>query len=80
MSEDEKIRHLATCKALIYPAVAEDFGIVPIEALASGKPVICSDDGFPPTLIKDKYGVVTNGTSQEIASAIRNMPKFNPQD
>jgi len=80
MSEDEKIRHLATCKALIYPAVAEDFGIVPIEALASGVPVICSNDGYPPTLIENKYGVITNGTSQEIASAIRNMPEYNSQD
>jgi glycosyltransferase involved in cell wall biosynthesis len=31
--------HLARCKALIFPG-EEDFGIVPVEALASGRPVI----------------------------------------
>ena len=32
------------CKALIYPAL-EDFGIAPVEAQASGKPVICLKEG-----------------------------------
>jgi glycosyltransferase involved in cell wall biosynthesis len=31
--------HLARCRALIFPG-EEDFGIVPVEALASGRPVI----------------------------------------
>lgn len=31
--------HLAKCRALIFPGV-EDFGIVPVEAMACGKPVI----------------------------------------
>jgi glycosyltransferase involved in cell wall biosynthesis len=80
VDETQKIKLLANCKALIYPAIAEDFGIVPIEALASGKPVICSNDGFPPTLIKDKYGVITDGTSEGITSAIKSMPEFNSRD
>jgi len=39
VSEKEKIDLLAHCKAVIYPCIAEDFGIVTIEAFASGKPV-----------------------------------------
>ncbi len=31
--------HLARCKALVFPGI-EDFGIVPLEAMASGRPVI----------------------------------------
>ncbi len=31
--------HYARCRALVFPGV-EDFGIVPVEAMASGKPVI----------------------------------------
>lgn len=31
--------HLAKCRALLFPGV-EDFGIVPVEAMASGRPVI----------------------------------------
>jgi glycosyltransferase involved in cell wall biosynthesis len=36
--------HYARCKALIFPG-EEDFGIVPIEAMASGKPVIAYGRG-----------------------------------
>jgi len=57
VDEKEKIDLLAHCSAVIYPAVAEDFGIVPVEALASGKPVIVDNTGFPPLLLK-RTGVV----------------------
>ncbi len=80
ITDEQKIIQLSECKALIYPAIAEDFGIVPIEALASGKPVICSNDGYPPTLIKNKYGYITDGTSKGISEAIQHMPEFNPRD
>ena len=70
VNEREKVKLLSRCKAVIYPAVAEDFGIVTIEALASGKPVITSNDGFPPTLINKENGIMTNGTSTGIESAI----------
>ncbi len=36
--------HYAKCRALIFPGV-EDFGIVPIEAMASGRPVIAYRKG-----------------------------------
>jgi len=80
VSEEEKISLLSHCEALIFPSIAEDFGIVPIEALASGKPVICSNDGFTPLLIKNKYGVITNGKREEISIAIKYRPEFKPQD
>ncbi len=42
---DEVVReHYANCKALIFPGV-EDFGIVPLEAQACGKPVIAYGKG-----------------------------------
>jgi glycosyltransferase involved in cell wall biosynthesis len=36
--------HLSRCRALIFPGV-EDFGIVPLEAMASGKPVLAYQEG-----------------------------------
>lgn len=36
--------HLARCRALIFPG-EEDFGIVPVEAMASGRPVIAFGSG-----------------------------------
>lgn len=36
--------HMARCRALIFPG-EEDFGIVPVEVMASGRPVIAYDRG-----------------------------------
>ncbi|MCX5700953.1 MAG: glycosyltransferase [Candidatus Omnitrophica bacterium] len=42
---DEKVRqYLSTCKALLFCGV-EDFGLVPLEAMASGRPVIAFRGG-----------------------------------
>ena len=42
---DEELRRLYRgCRALILPGI-EDFGIVPVEAQACGKPVICRGEG-----------------------------------
>jgi glycosyltransferase involved in cell wall biosynthesis len=42
---DESVRnHYARCRALIFPG-EEDFGIVPLEAMSSGKPVIAFGKG-----------------------------------
>ena len=52
VSECEKIDLLAHCKAVIYPPTEEDFGLVPIEAFVSGKPVIGVKEGFTQYQIK----------------------------
>lgn len=45
------------CFALIYPPLNEDWGIVPIEAMAFGKPVLAVDSGGPrETVVDGKTG------------------------
>jgi glycosyltransferase involved in cell wall biosynthesis len=44
VSDDELIKLYAQCRAVIMPG-EEDFGIVPVEAMASGKPVIALGRG-----------------------------------
>ena len=43
-ADEELAKLYAGCRALIFPGV-EDFGIVPLEAMASGKPVVAYGDG-----------------------------------
>ena len=65
VDEKEKIDLLAHCKAVLYPPIAEDFGIVPVEALASGKPVIVDNSGFPPILLR-RTGVIERSGILEV--------------
>ena len=44
VDDAEMERHFASCQALIFPGV-EDFGIVPLEVMASGRPVIAYGRG-----------------------------------
>lgn len=52
VSEKQKQILLSNCSALISIPMEEDFGIVPIEAFASGKPVIGVREGFTQYQIK----------------------------
>ncbi|MGA1872849.1 MAG: glycosyltransferase [Thermoplasmatota archaeon] len=47
LDEKELIDHYSRCRAFIFTAIEEDFGMVPLEAMASGKPVICVGEGGP---------------------------------
>ncbi|MFB6119060.1 glycosyltransferase [Halosegnis sp.] len=52
VSEADKYRLLAECDAVVFNAEQEDFGIVPVEAFASGKPVVGVAEGFTPYQIE----------------------------
>lgn len=45
VNETRKLQLLKNCKGLINPVVDEDLGIVPIEAMAQGKPVLAHKSG-----------------------------------
>jgi len=54
VSDDEKFDLLSRTKALIFPVKDEDFGIVPVEANASGTPVIAYREGGVLETISEK--------------------------
>ncbi|MDP2816406.1 MAG: glycosyltransferase [Rectinemataceae bacterium] len=61
---------LVGCKALVFPGV-EDFGIVPVEAMASGKPVIAfRRGGALESVVERETGLFFNEATPEALNAV----------
>jgi glycosyltransferase involved in cell wall biosynthesis len=84
VSEDEKWSLMKHAKAFIFPSEQEDFGIIPVEAMAVGTPVIALAQGGPlETIIEGKTGIFFNErTSESLIDAVKKFEKmkFNPED
>ena len=58
VDEEKKAELYVGCKAFIFPAEEEDFGIMPVEAMSFGKPVIAlRQGGVLETVVEGKTGV-----------------------
>jgi glycosyltransferase involved in cell wall biosynthesis len=80
---DEDIADVyAGAKALIFPAIEEDFGMVPVEAMAHGVPVIGHNSGgTAETIINGKTGLLFNDWSpRSLARAIEQFGHRDPFD
>lgn len=83
VSQDELIELYSRCKGFITTAQDEDFGMTPLEAMASGKPVIaCNEGGYKETIINGETGMlIDNINPDKLANAVRKMSielKKNP--
>jgi glycosyltransferase involved in cell wall biosynthesis len=67
-------QHYARCRALIFPG-EEDFGMVPVEAMASGRPVVAfGRGGATETVAQGLSGVFfAEQTVEAISSAVRTL-------
>ncbi|KXS43600.1 MAG: mannosyltransferase [Methanolobus sp. T82-4] len=75
VSEEELIELYSTCKGFICTAMDEDFGLTPVEAMASGKPVVAvSEGGFLETVIPET-GVFVEANPQGIIGAVKKISK-----
>lgn len=74
--DDKKLIELFTnCYAVLYTPWIEDFGIVPTEGLASGKPVIAINEGGPREIVVDgKTGFLIN-SAEEMAKRMIELIK-----
>lgn len=53
VTEQRKREVLAGAKGYLFNATQEDFGIAPVEALASGTPLLTVDEGFPAEMVME---------------------------
>ena len=70
-------QYYAGCRALIFPGV-EDFGIVPVEAMACGKPVIAlAKGGALETVVEGTTGLFfSDQTPESLAQAVDQFEKL----
>lgn len=72
VSETEKIEHLAKARVCVVPSNIEPFGIVVLESMACGKPVIASRVGGIPEILRNKeHGILVEaGNPRMLSEAI----------
>ncbi|MFM9936636.1 MAG: glycosyltransferase [Novosphingobium sp.] len=83
LSFDELRRAYARCRALVFTA-EEDFGIIPVEVMASGRPVIAyGRGGALDSVVAERTGLFFDAqTPEALIDTVRRMeawlPHFNP--
>lgn len=78
--DDQKLAELYEgATALLFPAEDEDFGIVPIEAMAHGVPVVAHRSGGPmETIIANQTGVFfADLTVESLTAAVKKLLNIN---
>jgi glycosyltransferase involved in cell wall biosynthesis len=64
--DDKELKELyAACTAVVLASINEDFGIVPLEGMASSKPVIAvNEGGYRETIVDSKTGFLVNSVDE----------------
>jgi len=75
-----KREYYRSSRALIFPSEShEPFGLVLIEAMACGCPVICSDLGALPEIIENGVNGFVCKTEEEYLEGIKNIDSISPE-
>lgn len=80
VDEETKQDLLARARALLFPIRwDEPFGLVMIEAMAAGTPVLAFRRGSVPEVVADGVTGVIGDGPEELVEAIASVPDFDPQ-
>ena len=84
LSREEVASWMNKCDIFVLPSRYETFGVVYIEALASGKPVIATFNGGAEDIINEEVGVLVeidnvNKLAQAMEKVRENYNKYNPE-
>jgi alpha-1,3-rhamnosyl/mannosyltransferase len=72
-SDDDIARLFGGAKAFVFPSFAEGFGLPPLEAMASGVPVVCSDIPVFREVYGDAVHYVDPNRAESIAEGVREV-------
>ncbi len=78
VTEEVIVNYYARCKGLICTAKDEDFGLTPLEAMASGKPVVAVNEGGFRETVTPETGILVQPDAESIIGAVRSLSK-NPE-
>jgi len=74
ISDEERATLLSTCAAVLYTPANEHFGIVPLEAMQAGTPVIALNSGGPKeTILSGKTGFLCDNTAASVGQAVKQI-------
>ena len=75
LSDDELHRVYAESKVFVLPSEQEGFGIVAVEAMAAGTPVVVRDapDSAAADLVSDQHDGLVIGNKDELVIALKNL-------
>jgi glycosyltransferase involved in cell wall biosynthesis len=74
LSKQDVLRHIDASHALVLGSRIETFGVVLIEALARGRPVIGTRCGGPDTIVESDFGLLVDVDDvPQMAAALRQM-------
>lgn len=78
LPDEQLAKYLAECRALVFPG-EEDFGIVPLEAMSAGRPVIAyKAGGAEETVVEEETGIFfEKQTADELVQAVKKF-QFKP--
>ncbi len=76
--DDKTVKQFySNCTAVLYTPLNEDYGLVPLEAMASSKPILAVNEGGPKETVEDgKTGILVNSV-EELGNAMREVAE-NP--
>jgi glycosyltransferase involved in cell wall biosynthesis len=84
LTRDQVKWEMQRCTVFALTSKYETFGVVLIEAMSCGKPVISTNSGGPSSIIKNgKNGILVNNEQsfkEELGRFIRDYPSFNLND
>jgi L-malate glycosyltransferase len=84
LSRIEVFKALADCSAFVLSSKYETFGVVLIEALSFGKPIIAPRCGGPETIINESNGILADSNSAEdisdaMSALVGKYKSYNPK-